>query len=431
MEKCSNCREDLQPGFDFCHHCGAAARQPAAAQPARSNLVKMVGDLEQMATRSVAASSTASQAVNDWLGRPTSIQRRIFYALLTGLAVVLASGSTPLSGPSKWLEGWLLLSLLVLPFISYWLTGFIPFSNVLNAILGDVLSLRRRLTVTFLWTTLISVFFVGLSLVKSAAAEEGGLQAAAESLAIYVGIFLIVFYFMGQTSGWRPIGSLEGSLFLDRMAQSADHVSNSIRDQMAERNINNLQTDEIEMARLRRYTAGESSGREGRQLTFITGRAQVVLLVQDFGHGLAIRWGGYYDASGRRLWIICGLILRGLNDLTLRWTGTNPTKYWQEYMSALKPLSRSSINLIAMTRGSFLTRFFVMPEGLSEYAWNELCALEASVKETVVNVARDAREEHEEADAIQAQMAIHAQIERHRRFEGSTAPQKPGNTGSP
>ncbi len=413
METCSNCRQELQPGYDFCHHCGAAALQHGAAEPAQSNLVGLVGDLEQITTRSVAASTTASQAVNDWLGSPASTQRRIFYALLTGLAVVLASGVTPLSGPFKWLEAWLLLSLLVLPLISYWLTGFIPFSNIVNTILGDALSLRRRLAITFLWTTFSPLTFLGAGSVwvRSGLSDTGGLQTLVESLGVYAGSFLITFYLMGHATSWRPVSSLEGSLFLDRMAKDANQVSALIRDQVRQRNIRNLETVEIEMAKLRRYTAGESSGRQGQQLCFTTGRSQVVLFVQDFGHSLFIRWVCYFDASGRRLWVFFGLILSGLTSFIGRWTGSNLAELWRDYMNVLRPTSRSNLNLMAMIRGGILSRLFGMAEGVSEYGWNELYALESSIKETVIEVAGSAQEEHEESDAIQAQ------IERHSRFE--------------
>ena len=417
MEQCSNCREELQPNFDFCHHCGAAASQHTVAKPAQSNLVELVGDLELIANRSVAAGSTANQTINDWLGSPVSVQRRIFYALLTGLAVVLAAGLTPLTGPFKWLEGWLFLSLLALPWISYWLTGFIPFSNILNTILGDMLSLRRRLLVTFLWTTIFSTVFLTISLVESGVSGENGLRAIIEACAVYAGFFLIVYYFMGQATAWIPVNYLEGSLFLDRMAKDANDVSTSVRDKMHERKICNLQISEIEMARLRRYTAGESSGRQGHQISFTRGRAQVIIFVQDFGHSLFIRWGGYFDASGRRIWVLIGLMLRSFSDFLLRWTGTNFPTFWREYMNVLRPSARSSINLSAMNRGGMLSRLFGMVEGVSEYGWNELYALEASVKDTIVNVTREAYEVHQEADVILAQ------VERHRRFESQNSGQ--------
>ena len=425
MQTCSNCRQDLQPGFDFCHHCGAAAQQDATAAPAQTKLVGLVADLEQIASRSASASNTASQTVSDWLGGPTSLQRRISYALLTGLAIILAFGFTPLSGLFKWLEGWLLLSLLTLPFISYWLTGFLPLSNVYNAILGDLLSLRRRLIVTFLWTTWSSSIVLSLSFAESMLSGESGFRALLEGIGVYAGIFLIVFYLMGQANAWNPIQDMEGSIFLDRMSKNAGDVSGLVCDQIQERGIVGLETSEIEMARLRHYTAGESSGRQGRQISFTRGRSQVVLFVQDFGHGLFIRWTGYFDASGRRLWILLGRVFRGVSDLVLRWTGTSLLNFWRESLGTLRPSPRGITNFMAMNRGDLLSRLFGLAEGISEYGWNEICALESSIKNTVVQVAHEAQDEHQEADAIESQMAIHAQIERHSRT-GSQSPRPAG-----
>ena len=226
-------------------------------------------------------------------------------------------------------------------------------------------------------------------------------------LCIYTSSFLITFYFTGLTSYWQVIIGMDSHLFRNKMAQNADSVAKLIHTQIKERAIRGLQVEDLDMAKLRRLTAGESGGTKGRQFTLTSGRARVIVFIQDFGDGLFVRWSVFYNSSGRRLFLILGMVFSFFNNLLIRWTGANILEYWKFFIRALSPASGSQLSMLTVRGGDANTG----SAGISEYGWNEVCALEAAAKETIIAVIHEAQAGHEEASAIRAHIEHYNRIE--------------------
>lgn len=400
MKQCPHCSRELMAGFDFCHHCGASISGPLVADKPKKNAVEVVDELKRRAAMSLAMGQSASVTVSRWLGQTTSPQRIILYALLTGAAfTLLFPSSTSLAGIVGWLERWLLSSLIFLAPISYWITGYFPFAGASNAVIGDYLSLRRRILVALLWTIPLS----GIVLFFFRASDEAALGQM-------LGVFLLSFYLMGFASYWRPIYEIASSMFQDKMASDTQRVAHEIRSRLEARKIHGLELAALDMAQLRRLTGGEVSALQGQQLVFTRGRARIIVFVQDFGDGLFIRWSGFYDASGRRLWVLMGQIVQFWNDLAFRWTGTNLTKSLRAAQSALSPASNRS-SFTASVQGGRVAKLLGLVEGISEYGWNDLYALHGAVRETVVSTLRRAEDAHEEKDKLRAMLSHSSSLE--------------------
>jgi len=415
MERCSNCQHELTAGFDFCHHCGASSRTEIEAVPAKKNLVEMVDDFKHVATQTASAGASARQSVDDWLGSQDSVQRQVAYSLFTGLALTLSLGWDPVSiGLLSWLEGLLLVSLLLLPLVSYWVVGVVPLSGFMNTLLGEEASVQRRATLAFLWTgTLSTIFFIPRVLLTALqfGFQEGLVSAlSGSSLSTFLGMYLVTYYLMGFAVSWIPIQNSGGQIFLNGMAKETDPLTARIREDIEGRGIRALRLGEMAMSTLRRYTAGESTGVQGSQLVLTRGRSRVVLFTQDFGDSLFVRWVSYRDISGRRLWVLFGIFLRGFNSLVQRWTGINLPDYWRAYWSALSPAFALADSAV-LPRGGALSRMFGLAEGVSEYTWNEIHALDCSVAETVGLISREAQADHEELGEIQAQVQRNSDLE--------------------
>lgn len=409
MERCRHCEHELMTGFEFCHHCGASIRGTEVAESGSNNLVEVVDSFKGAMASSIEASRAASEAAEQWLGARASVRRIILSALATGFTLALIAGLSPASvGIVRWLESGLVLSILLCAPISYWITGFIPFSNHFNTLLGDTMSIRRRIIVSLVWMSMVwSLLFLPRFLL--AASQVGwaeGFRVVTEGGAVgqLVGAFIATFYLMGFANSWRALPFLEFSIFRDEQAADTDTLAERIQEGMQGRTVRGMHIGSIEMSKLRRFTAGETSASKGLQLVMTHGRTRVIVFVQDFGGGLFIRWKGYYDASGRRLWVLLGLVVSFFNDLFLRWTGTSLYQASCTAWRALSPASNEN-RAVDGARGGGLARLLGLLEGISEYTWNELYALEGAVSDTVVAVVRGAEGGHREEDAYRAMIS--------------------------
>jgi hypothetical protein len=424
MSDCQVCSQPLQEGYGFCHFCGAPVGGDGAEArgPSRTDLVELVDKFKDLSGRSKDLASSANRTLDLWLGSPISLQRQVLYALISGFAIVSASPKWP--GLTVWLTAWLLTAAFLVMPISYWTTGVMPLAGVVNAILGGELSLRRRL----LFSLVLALPLIGATAPTTnppSSIAEAQLEAAAvaeriENLEVnplaFIGVYLVIFYFMGFAMSWRPIHNLESSITQERMAARAATIADQIHASLEKQRIPGLEVSRVKMAKLRRYTAGESSGTEGEQLSFVRGKARVVVFVQDFGDGLFVRWAGFYDASGRRLWLYIGYLVSALDRLTRHWTGTSFLESTYQVSAALSPAMRNQI-LLRASRGGIISRALRLVEGVSEYSWNEIYALAGTVRETVIAVLQSAVGTHEEAERIRAQ--IEGQLDRERRSTAS------------
>jgi len=417
MDQCKTCRQELEPGYEYCHFCGTPVGAPVASAPAGG----FVATVEAAHNFWGDVSKTLAEArrrVDHFLGDPISLQRQILTSLLAGFAVTAPLGVNPATySIIGWIEAWLFISSLFFFPVRYWMTGVVPLSGVINAILGPDLSLRRRLILSFLLAGIPFLFVVtaASSFLPFDSSLSGGGFACFQSgiffLFPYMGSWVISYYWMGFTGGWIPVWNCEYSLYCSSMRDKVFAVSEASRNHLRDRKIGNIEMTEVDMAKLRHQTAGRSGAEVGRQFSLISGRARVILFVQNFGDGMFVRWVGYYDRSGRRLWLMIGFFVGFINDLIGRWTGTTIIAMGSRWMQILLPVSRNQVLLDTSQRGWFVNMLGLV-EGVSEYAWNELYALEATVRGAVVEAVCRVGDLHSKEAEIRALIEQHSRLER-------------------
>lgn len=399
MSDCAVCKQPLQEGYEYCHFCGAPIEgAEAVSTPADGrSLVEVVDRVREFSTSSREVAGSAQRSLNLLLGSQVSLQRQILYALLAGFAL---ASSNLRSGWVQWLGEWLSTAVLLLFPISYWMTGVFPLSRVFIAVLGPELSLRRRLFLSVFLT--LTVGGGGWALRPPESPLAGLIFVAAN--------FLTWFYFMGFAASWRPVSYCGSYVGRERMGTMASTIALRIRESLEKRQIAGLDMTVVSMAKLRHYTAGDSSAKDGEQISFISGKGRVVVFVQNFGNGLFVRWAGFYDASGRRLWLFMGFLVSMLDRLLWRWLGSSYLELSRQAAATLSPANRHQI-LLRATTGGVIARTLRLAEGVSEYSWNQVYALEQAVHETVVTVLQAAASSQEEADEIRSQIEYHKRLE--------------------
>ncbi|MCB1032218.1 MAG: hypothetical protein KDD47_00095 [Acidobacteria bacterium] len=362
---------------------------------------------------------SAQSVANELLGSPIAVQRQIAYALASGLSI--ACLFPPSETFLEWFELWLGLSAMLLAPVSYWTTGVFPFSGQLNRILGPEISFRRRIIFSLILTAPMSSISSFLVAPPSAAANGQIPQDAISAdfvllgnlflnpLAL-LGNFLLIYYLMGFVASWRAVNGCEFSFTSDGLGDRAAELPEQIRRAMDEREIPSFEFTRVPMAKLRHYTAGASSATSGEQLSFISGKARMVVFVQNFGTSLFVRATGFYDASGRRLWLYFGFLVSSFDRLVLRWFGTSPIEQMRLGLETLSPATRNQI-LLRPDQGGVISRALRLTEGVSEYSWNELFALAGTVRETITEVLAGSMDDRKGSKRMRAQ------LERQARFE--------------
>ena len=410
MSACSVCGHELHEGYEFCLHCGATVGggTPAAGQDvAVRNFANLVDQVKDVSLQAKTLANSANETFGVLLGSPVSLQRQIAYSLLAGLSLA----STDLSlGLWEWLQTWLVISVLLLIPIQFWLTGVVPFVGLLNGILGPERSLRRRILLAFIWMSNSSLVGLAVALLMghgSIFAMFGGASSQAEASGVLLGMryllgnYLVTYYLMGFTSAWRSVSSCNSHISRQGMAVRAGDVAMKISTLMEARKIPGLERTRVKMSKLRRYTAGASSGTQGEQLSFVGGKVRIVVFVQDYGDGLFVRWTGFLEFSGRRLWMLYGLFLTVMDKWTQRWFGSSLIAMAQQWFKAVSLGTRNHL-VLREGEGGFIARTLLLAEGVSEYSWNQLYALESAVRESVVEALQVAVGDHEEAERIRA-----------------------------
>ncbi len=417
MADCAVCNHELQEGYDFCHFCGTkigVGIQAVTGGAQASDLVKLVDKFKTFSSASKDLAGSTQETVDQLLGSPVSIQRQIAYALLSGLAI--ACLSPPTTSLFVWLVGWLGLSAVLLVPVSYWTTGVTPFSGRIHQLLGPELSLRRRIIFTLLLGLPAAPTWGFLVLDVPLQANDVSNDLWILSRLAYfplavLGSFLTNYYMMGFATSWRAIPGCEFSISSKGLGEHAASLAEEIREAMAERALPALEVTRVPMAKLRHYSAGASSGTAGEQLSFISGKARMVVFVQDFGDSLFIRAAGFYDASGRRLWLLLGQWIAAIDRWILRWFGSSLLAYLRQWTRTLSPATRNQV-LLRPSNGGAISRALRLTEGISEYSWNELFALAGVVRDAVASSLEGAVTEQEELKNIRSQLANQARFER-------------------
>lgn len=432
MSECTTCQQELRAGFNFCHFCGAPIGEGADSDDTTTELVQLVDKFKDLSAMYRGLASSAQKRLDLWLGSPISIQRQVLYALLSGF---VAAAWAPLAhGVLGWLRAWLAASALFFLPVRYFLTGLMPLAGTVNAILGPELSRRRRLILSLALTALPYTIppLLGkpadvplpLSSRFSPPLEQAGATTlgfrSLQPWLLLAGSLLTNFYLMGFAPSWRKISGCGRSYTLDEMAAEAATISGSIRTAMLKRRISGLELTAIEMTKLQRFTAGESSGMKGEQISFAHGKARVVVFVQDLGTGLFVTWTTFYDASGRRLWLLIGFLVTFVDRLILRYFGSSPLEWSRQAAETLSPGTRHQV-LLRSARGGFFSRTLRLVDGVSEYSWNEVYALDGAARETVITVLEHAANESANAAKIRAQIERCSEAEASFRPSASSA----------
>ena len=413
MDSCGTCDRPLEPGYEFCHFCGTPVQQGVAeieTMPGEA-LTKAVGKAGELAASLQGLHRSVKATLHEILGEQHSLRRRVFYALACSATIILVFGFVPLSlgGLMTLVEMWLLLAVVLVVPISSWTIGASPFSSD-SSIFGGEFSTRKRallaglmslplLPLVWFLSSLPSGFFTALSLVSGEDPTIGH-----SSFFPFVGFYMIMFYGMGYTVTWRNVIDLDSSLFYDDMAERVEDTCQQLGQRIRKLDIPDLSFTEVDMKDLKNWTDGESSGTQGRQMVLVSGRSRILLFVRDFGRGIFIRWSASYDASGRRFVVALNVLNQASEGFVWRWLGWDVSSYLAQLKHALSPVSKHRV-VIAEERGGWFTR------GVSEYAWNELYAFEAAVKNAVVGVIKDAVAGHVEESEIRSQITQHSRNE--------------------
>lgn len=407
MGTCAVCQQDLEEGYTFCHYCGApVGSREIGSGPGSSGFVDVVDKVKKFGAGAADLSVTWQKSADRWLGSPISVERQIAYTILSGLG--LACVPVEVHTLRQFFEHWALFSLIAYLPVRYWVTGVIPLSGQGNQILGEELSLRRRVLLAIFAAIPMAMFFVFtvsppavFSLFDRKGQTTGEVIVALLGDAIFlplsgIGCFVVMFYLMGYTVAWRPVERLAGSLSRDSMAGFALPVAKAILEGVEKSDLPGLQVTRVDMAKLYSYTAGESTGTEGEQISFIVGRSRVVLFVQNFGKNLFVRWSTFYDASGRRFWLLAGIAVSNADQFSLRWTGAGFLASSGQAREILLPAGKNQVVLKPTSDGIF-GALLRLPEAISEYSWNELYALEGAVRQAVTRAVVAAEENHRRA----------------------------------
>lgn len=446
MAKCRVCDQEIQQGYQFCHTCGTPigdTDRSSRGATEKSALVEWVDKYQDLQSRTKGFSNSIRDSLDQVLGDQNSIQRQICHALIAGFALtgVLLAGLSLLA----WIEIWLFVSTLLLIPINRSVTGVFPFSSLVARALGPELSLRRRailavLIIPLIWTFAFPASLGTLKIKKlfdgfqsppeqpltqrqeklfdgSQPSPEKALTQRQEELAeilaamevagavglAFLCSYLIAFYFMGFSTTWIHLLNRDLSLSLNRLGDKAPRIAEKVREDLTERAIKGLVITKAEMSQLKHFTAGASTGNLGEQISCVSGNARIVLFIQDFGKDLFVRWVGFYDLSGRRLWLLIGMVVAWFNRLAIRWTGTSLIEYQQRVISILMPSTRNQI-LIDTETGGVITRALRLAEGVSLYSWNEYYALELAARESLIRVLATNAESEQEAERIRSRI---------------------------
>lgn len=424
MKHCIQCDQSLDSKQSFCQVCGTSVDEmkKGGSKSEISAQIQHLAALFDFSPKTKESIASLKETVYRWVGDAGSISRQIFYALLTGLAILLAAGATPggTVGLFRWLEYWIFLSAFLLIPIHRWTVGASPLTDTKNTLLGDEHSLRRRLLLSLmlafffsglLWGA-IKVFMTVLFAESPSASLQGTQPLGDFSLGSFIGWCLISYYLMGFTSGWINL-NVDSSILLQNVADKAPVAAGELCGRMKGRGIRDLMTTETDVKQLRRYTAGRISGTQGQQLIFDHGRARIAVFVQDFGKDLFVRWIGFYDMSGRRLWLFIGTFISVLNALFDRWTGTSASELVRRLKMSISPVSRQQV-LLDVTQGEELSQLLGLTTHFSEYTLGEISALELAVRDSVTHVLSEVG-----GDAYEEEW-IRQQIDQSRRLEAQT-----------
>lgn len=421
MARCRACDHEIEPGYTFCHSCGASIGSTEGENPTSSNTLADLVDEAQALGHQIREVASAPIRFDRWLGSPISVRRQITYALASGF--VLTSGLPIWTGWAFWLNAWLLCSFILFWPIRYWTTGVFPLARALTAVVGGELSLRRRLIFALGLTIVPSlllqllVFMLPTSLTTEQhfspyAANHEPLDRGCFALLSFAGSLLLNFYLMGFVSSWRSISPSGFWVSQEKLAGQVATVVDQIMDAIKRQDIRGLQSTRISLAKLQGST-WIPPGTIGEQLSLTHGKARVVIFIQKFGEGLFLRTTSFYDGSGRRLWLLIGFLVSFLEGVSQRWFGTSFLTMSQQASEVLSPANKQQVVLRWSTAG-LVARTLRLVGGISEYSWNEIHALEGAVQESVVTTLETAAGSYQQAERIRSQ--VEGQMNRERRF---------------
>ncbi len=278
MNGCFNCRADCDAGERYCGNCGA--------------------DQE---TKNV---------VEATFGAEFSVERHV---LMTVAVAALFAFSTELPTWAtlvSWLRTFGVITIVIFFPTGYVLNGVWPLLpgliSISSAILGAERSVRRR--------ALLAAFLTSPILFAA-----HGMSIANWRLAVLTyGLF---FYLMGFAGRWeadrldsRALHS--GIGYLAPAVHAAVLRNSEARDGWT---VRPLQILEQEV----RSSDFLADFRSTLQIEIVDQRAKVIVRVTPYGQDLFVRCKSYMDLSGRRLWLLLGLIFSMVSSFIVRWVGTD------------------------------------------------------------------------------------------------------------
>ena len=156
-----------------------------------------------------------------------------------------------------------------------------------------------------------------------------------DSLIILIVLYSVMFYLLGFCHRWKYAGN-DAHILLQGSAGFCPELKKQICGGMLHRVISDLQIREVDVKESGvAFSELDVGGLTTKQLEITRHRIRLVLRVQEHGTDLFTRWVSYANFSGRRLWMIIGLIYGFVNRVSMRWFGTGFKSLFKEIRRVL------------------------------------------------------------------------------------------------
>ncbi len=259
--------------------------------------------------------------------------------------------------------------------VGYWVHGEWPASRLIVNLLGDERSSRRRLllatmlTAPFYWWTFRDLPPDQMTMVNFV------------PVAVF---FLAIYYLLGYSIYWEATGN-HAHQVLGELAEAVPKVRDAVCRQVEE---HGLEADQktVRISEKGVYPLPlDFDVVHSEQIQMTYKNARVILRVLPFGKDLYIRWESYLDLSGRRLWLIGGLVARFVNGFFMRFADSTLSFLFERIRAIVVPWGGQD------TTGDDLRQTpLAGPVTVPSYMFDELFVLEEVVTGSAVRILDEA-----------------------------------------
>ena len=257
----------------------------------------------------------------------------------------------------------------------YWIHGEWPFGRFIVALLGDERSSRRRLilsamlTTPFYWWTFRDLPPDQMTLVNFF------------PVALF---FLAMYYLLGYSTYWEATGNHVHKV-LSELVEAVPKVREVICRQVETHGLA-LDQKVVRVSEKGVYPLPfDFDVVHSEQIQMTYKNARVILRVLPFGKDLYIRWESFLDLSGRRLWLIGGVVYKFVNGALIRWTYSDLSSLFDRIRAIVLPWGGQDT-----TGGDLRQTPLAGQVKVPSYMFDELFVLEEVVTGSAVQVLDEA-----------------------------------------